>query len=204
MNIYSDSTRESGIATVAIVLIAAVVIGGGVLLATSGDTDSDVDTATDTDAMMEENASTTYSATYSSETGEEVMVEIAADETAQVTLPNGEVKSVSRVRSASGAKYETENGEFVFWNKGEEATVFENDEITFEGTVTEESAAEATSSEEDELSSEVSGSEEAAADEETPEAAPADAGGLQSEETTGVKASSSADVDAELKESTEG
>ncbi|HKK54311.1 MAG TPA: META domain-containing protein [Patescibacteria group bacterium] len=41
---------------------------------------------------------------------------------------------LKQVRSASGARYQSEDSEVVAWNKGDEITIYENDESIFVGT----------------------------------------------------------------------
>lgn len=54
---------------------------------------------------------------------------------ARVTMSDGRVYDLNQTASASGARYTNEDESFVFWNTGNEVTIFENDEVIFSGTI---------------------------------------------------------------------
>jgi|AntRauTorckE6833_2_1112554.scaffolds.fasta_scaffold16314_3 membrane-bound inhibitor of C-type lysozyme len=135
---YQDGGNwESGLSTIAIIVLAAVVIGGGAILATTGsntEVDTDADATTTADVAAESNT-----AVFACADGAEVVADFSQDGEATVTLPSGEVKTVSKVRAASGAKYASADGAFTFWNKGDEVTIQQDGEATLEGCVLSES-----------------------------------------------------------------
>lgn len=56
----------------------------------------------------------------------------------RVVMPDNKTHDLVQVISASGARYapsEEDDKSFVFWNKGSEVTVYENEEIIFQDCV---------------------------------------------------------------------
>lgn len=72
-------------------------------------------------------------ATYTNAAGESVNVEYNNENNTAVVVRNGEKLVLNHVISASGARYANEDESYVAWNKGNEITLFENDEIVFTG-----------------------------------------------------------------------
>ncbi len=74
----------------------------------------------------------TINETYTSSSGEEVSAVFSGG---AVTFYWGGVEvTLPQAISASGARYANEDESLVFWNKGEDVTIYENDTIIFEGS----------------------------------------------------------------------
>ncbi|MCD8528272.1 MAG: META domain-containing protein [Candidatus Pacebacteria bacterium] len=59
---------------------------------------------------------------------------IFQDNMALIQTTEGTSFPLMSISSASGARYTSEDGTLVLWNKGDSVTIFLNDEIIFEGT----------------------------------------------------------------------
>lgn len=93
------------------------------------DTDTDTDTTTTQPAGALSDATTT---TFSNDT-ESVSVTFATDQALFTGLGYADVL-LTRVRAASGERYESTDPALTVWNQGNEVTVYENDESIFTGT----------------------------------------------------------------------
>jgi membrane-bound inhibitor of C-type lysozyme len=60
-----------------------------------------------------------------------------ASSTVIITMNNGKTFTLHRALSASGARYAEKEEKIVFWTKGENASLWINDQLIFSGTVKE-------------------------------------------------------------------
>lgn len=103
-------------------LLLLIVIAALVLVISSFTKNAPVDTSSD---------EVIATALYTDANGQEIPAEYTDG---KVTINfNGEVMTLNQVISGSGARYANDDESFVFWNKGDEATVYVNDAIVFEG-----------------------------------------------------------------------
>lgn len=125
------STHNQGISAIAVIVIAAVVVGGTVLV-TGNNNGDDAETATSTNETMTESDTSTI---YACADGTEIVADFVTDSTAEITLPTGEVRTVTQTEADSGERFASAEGDFVFSSEADEITVEQNGEAVYEGCV---------------------------------------------------------------------
>lgn len=136
------SFDNKGLSTVALVVVAAIVIGGGAMIASNSgdDAETDADPATTTASTSSTQDSEALSVTLACADDQEVNVNITGENEADVTLPDGEVKSVTRTETDSGATYTSAEGDFSISGMSNEAVIEQDGEVILDGCVVTEDA----------------------------------------------------------------
>lgn len=139
------STDNRGLSTVAIIIVAAVVIGGGAMIAFNSSNNAEVDTnpATTTSATSSSENSEALNVTLACAGDQTVDVSITGENEADVTLPDGEVKSVTRTETDSGATYTNAEGDFSISGMSDEAVIEQDGEVILDNCVVQEDAGSA-------------------------------------------------------------
>lgn len=187
MKYFEEGTSNHGLSSVAIVVIAAVAIGGGVLLF-SGDnetTEEEAETATTTEESTEADDDMT---TFVCENGGEITADASIDGEVTVTLPNGDVETVTEAEATEGTLYSSADGSFTFLSQEGEAVVEQDGEVTFDGCMLVSSG-------------EVSGEENTVSDDENAEAGAEIE--IETEDTPSATTSGDAELEVDVDDSVE-
>jgi hypothetical protein len=144
---YMQRSFNRGFSAVAAVIIAAVVIGGGVAavsMTSSGSADVDnernqqatstAETQTQADATSSRQTAKT---TFRCDDGQTTTLAFTGQTNADLTLPDGEVVAVSRTETEDGAAFQSADGSVNFRNTQQGAVVEREGEVTVSGCVSE-------------------------------------------------------------------
>lgn len=124
---FSKRMNNQGISVVAVVVVVAA-IAGGAYWATSETSTKNDSAATSTDKTSVENE-TAPNTIFTCSDGSEIVADFATDGTAEITLPSGDVRSVTQADANAGERYASADGDFVFSRENDQLQIQQDGEV---------------------------------------------------------------------------
>jgi hypothetical protein len=133
------SSDTYGFSAVAILAIAAVAVGGGAIawsVSSSSETSQNSQPSpTTTEATSSTGSNAAATTTFACDQGQTAKLAFTANEETQLTLPGGEVVSVTRTQSNGQTQFENTEKSIQLRNESEGGVIEQNGEVVAEGCI---------------------------------------------------------------------